>query len=130
MSTARFNTLQNAAGSKSVPVDTVVDGSAKAWVNFNGTGTVAIRHAFNVSSITDNGTGDYTVNFTNAMADVNYAAVGSIRRTSFAVAEHSLLIGDVNSSTTYTTSSFRVFCYDRTNNAYYDTQLINIAVFR
>lgn len=45
----------------------------KAWVNFNGTGTVAIRASFNVSSITDNGTGDYTVNFTTAMVDANYA---------------------------------------------------------
>jgi hypothetical protein len=44
----------------------------RAWVNFNGTGTVAIRASFNVSSITDNGTGDYTVNFTNAMPDANY----------------------------------------------------------
>jgi hypothetical protein len=44
-------------------------------VNFNGTGTVAIRAAVNVSSITDNGTGDYTINFTTAMPDVNYAAV-------------------------------------------------------
>ena len=81
MSTAKFNTLQNAAGSISVPVDTVVNGSAKAWVNFNGTGTVAIRAAFNVSSITDNGTGDYTVNFTTAMVDANYGYVssGSIR---------------------------------------------------
>lgn len=46
--------------------------TAKAWVNFNGTGTVAIRSSYNVSSITDNGTGDYTVNFTNALSDVNY----------------------------------------------------------
>jgi hypothetical protein len=46
----------------------------RAWVNFNGTGTVAIRASFNVSSITDNGTGDYTVNFTNAMPDANYSA--------------------------------------------------------
>jgi len=45
----------------------------RAWVNFNGTGTVAIRASGNVSSITDNGTGDYTVNFTNAMPDANYA---------------------------------------------------------
>jgi hypothetical protein len=44
----------------------------RAWVNFNGTGTVAIRASGNVSSITDNGTGDYTVNFTTAMADANY----------------------------------------------------------
>lgn len=47
----------------------------RAWVNFNGVGTVAIRAAFNVSSITDNGTGDYSVNFTNAMLDVNYSPV-------------------------------------------------------
>jgi len=52
-------------------------GLAKAWVNFNGTGTVAIRASFNVSSITDNGTGDYTVNFTTALADVNYSVVAN-----------------------------------------------------
>lgn len=51
-------------------------GIAKAWVNFNGTGTVAIRNSFNVSSITDNGTGDYTVNFTTAMPNANYAPSG------------------------------------------------------
>jgi len=50
--------------------------SARAWVNFNGTGTVAIRASGNVSSITDNGTGDYTVNFTTALSDANYAIVG------------------------------------------------------
>jgi len=47
----------------------------RAWVNFNGTGTVAIRASGNVSSITDNGTGDYTVNFTTAMPDANYAGL-------------------------------------------------------
>jgi hypothetical protein len=51
-------------------------GIAKAWVNFNGTGTVAIRDSFNVSSITDNGTGDYTVNFTTAMPNANYCWLG------------------------------------------------------
>ena len=49
----------------------------RAWVNFNGTGTVAIRASGNVSSITDNSTGDYTVNFTNAMPDANYAVTGT-----------------------------------------------------
>jgi len=52
-------------------------GIAKAWVNFNGTGTVAIRDSFNVSSITDNGTGDYTINFTTAMPNANYSVSGS-----------------------------------------------------
>ena len=69
MSTLRVNTLQTQAG---VEVYT-----AKAWVNFNGTGTVAIRGAGNVSSITDNGTGSYTVNFTTALADANYSAVAT-----------------------------------------------------
>jgi hypothetical protein len=63
-------------------ISTVVPGGStlypaydcRAWVNFNGTGTVAIRASGNVSSITDNGTGDYTVNFTTAMVDANYAA--------------------------------------------------------
>jgi hypothetical protein len=49
----------------------------RAWVNFNGTGTVAIRASGNVTSITDNGVGDYTVNFTTAMPDVNYSIIGS-----------------------------------------------------
>jgi hypothetical protein len=52
----------------------------RAWVNFNGQGTVAIREDGNVSSITDNGTGDYTVNFTTAMPDANYSAVGMVRQ--------------------------------------------------
>ena len=57
-------------------------GIAKAWVNFNGTGTVAIRDSFNVSSITDNGTGDYTVNFTTAMPNANYCVQGTMGNAS------------------------------------------------
>ena len=74
MSTIKTETLSTPSNA-TVPVDTVVNGTAKAWVNFNGTGTVAIRRAFNVSSITDNGLGDYTVNFTVAMLDANYSSV-------------------------------------------------------
>jgi hypothetical protein len=48
--------------------------TCKAWVNFNGTGTVAIRASYNVSSVTDNGVGNYTINFTEALADANYSA--------------------------------------------------------
>jgi hypothetical protein len=51
--------------------------SVRAWVNFNGTGTVAIRAAYNVTSITDNSTGNYTLNFTTALPDANYAITGS-----------------------------------------------------
>jgi hypothetical protein len=49
----------------------------RAWVNFNGTGTVAIRASGNVTSITDDGVGIYTVNFTTAMPNANYAVVGA-----------------------------------------------------
>jgi hypothetical protein len=51
--------------------------ACRAWVNFDGTGTVAIRASGNVSSITDNGVGNYTVNFTTAMPDANYALVAN-----------------------------------------------------
>jgi hypothetical protein len=51
----------------------------RAWVNFNGTSTVAIRASGNVTSITDNGTGEYTVNFTTAMPDVNYSVSAAAR---------------------------------------------------
>jgi hypothetical protein len=67
----------NAGGS--VNPSTNIDGinySCRAWVNFNGTGTVAIRASGNVTSITDNGLGDYTINFTTAMSDVNYCMTG------------------------------------------------------
>jgi hypothetical protein len=69
MSTLKVNAIQNTSG--------VEKYLASAWVNFDGTGTPAIRASGNVSSITDNGTGDYTVNFTNAFADANYASTGS-----------------------------------------------------
>jgi len=47
----------------------------KAWVNFDGTGTVSIRESLNVSSITDNGNGDYTINFATALVDANYVSL-------------------------------------------------------
>jgi hypothetical protein len=66
--------VQTADGSGVLKVQSNgVTTNALAWVNFNGTGTVAIRSSYNVSSITDNGTGDYTVNFATALADANYS---------------------------------------------------------
>lgn len=76
MSTLQVNTLKTYNSAPPVIQDssgTEVGTFCRAWVNFDGTSTVAIRASFNVSSITDNGTGNYTVNFTNAMPDANYA---------------------------------------------------------
>ena len=78
MSTLRVNTLQDQAGTGQPDID----GLCKAWVNFNGTGTVAIRASYNVSSITDNGTGNYTVNFTTPMVDSNYCVQGTMGNSS------------------------------------------------
>lgn len=74
MSTLRVSNLQDTSGGNNSTPAAIANGIAKAWVNFNGTGTVAIRASYNVSSITDNGVGDYTVNFTTAMPDTNYAS--------------------------------------------------------
>ena len=79
--------------------------AARAWVNFNGTGTVAIRASGNVSSITDNGTGDYTVNFTTAMPDANYSAVCIVDNT--ASNSGSAIYAAVQTGS-FTTSSVRV----------------------
>jgi hypothetical protein len=77
MSSIRTNNIANVAGTASTDVLNVINGSAKAWVNFNGTGTVAIRGSYNVSSITDLGVGSYRVNYTTAIVDANYAPIST-----------------------------------------------------
>lgn len=132
MSTAKFNTLQNAAGSKSVPVDTVVDGSAKAWVNFNGTGTVAIRAAFNVSSITDLAVGSYAVNMTSALPDANYSANVSLS-SAFGVASTSgaqLNTSSVGTQVLPTATAMTFTCLNTAGSANVDPQFVNVAIFR
>jgi hypothetical protein len=98
--------------------------TCRAWVNFNGTGTVAIRASGNVSSITDNGTGDYTVNFTNAMPDANYSTVlsrGGQPSTGFIIQ-----FDDVPQ----TTNSVRIRAVNQANNALQDTTTNYVAIFR
>jgi hypothetical protein len=77
----------------------------RAWVNFNGTGTVAIRASGNVTSITDNGTGAYTINFTTAMPDANYATCIT---GGYYVGNDARLITTINSDVAQTTSGFRI----------------------
>ena len=73
--------------------------ACKAWVNFDGTGTVAIRDGYNVSSITDNAIGDYTVNFTTAMPDANYATVVSSGRNGTGTGGYLTLPSDASAQT-------------------------------
>ena len=98
----------------------------RAWVNFNGTGTVAIRGSGNVSSITDNGTGNYTVNFTTAMSDANYGVVSS---GSFDNSTDGSSSSTVISSNNLTTSSVRIRTSGTANNLL-DFLNVNTTIFR
>jgi hypothetical protein len=98
--------------------------SVQAWVNFNGTGTVAIRASYNVTSITDNGTGDYTVNFTNALVDADYAAVVTADTTS--TVNRSVAIW---SGTNQTASLVRIGTL-ATGGSAFDASYVSVAIFR
>jgi hypothetical protein len=125
MSTVTVQTISN--GVVSTSSENVIRGSARAWVNFNGTGTVAIRASYNVSSITDNGTGDYTVNFTNALPTANYAIAGAAKYTA-ASNNFALTIGDVNGTGAYSTTAVRVCPTTGTSTARYDCDIVTVIV--
>ena len=96
----------------------------RAWVNFNGSGTVAIRASGNVTSITDNGTGDYTVNFTTALVDANYAPVCLFNGGSG---------GSVMApytTTAPTTTAYRIGTRRTDTFVAVDTEYVNIGFFR
>lgn len=123
MSTLRVDTIQNAAGTDS-PIS--VPGTAKAWVNFNGQGTVAIRASYNVSSITDNGVGNYTVNFTTALSDTNYCVAGSADDIASSTAGTYFV---PHNGTAPTTTAVRIRMLNSTPN-YTDRESVNVAIFR
>ena len=99
----------------------------KAWVNFNGTGTVAIRASYNVSSITDNGTGDYTVNFTTALVDANYSTVITCNLNATG---NSSRLGSAPFNQAATTGSIRMQTTLSSSTGAEDMQFINVAIFR
>lgn len=101
--------------------------AARAWVNFNGTGTVAIRASGNVSSITDNGIGDYTVNFTTAMSDANYCGTVGFGDDSGSTSSGAW---STRVGTTRTVSAFRVRGSRPDNGALADSSDTNVAIFR
>jgi hypothetical protein len=131
MSTLRVTNVQDTSGGNSLTTAQIYNGAAKAWVNFNGTGTVAIRATFNVSSITDNGTGDYTVNFTTAMVDANYTPVVSVQGNGNNMGTPNVF-GSLNLADgriTPTTSGFRFAIYTVAASNVDSTDLL-VAVFR
>ena len=117
LTTPNINSAQVATVSGTAPLY-----MARAWVNFNGTGTVAIIASGNVSSITDNGVGNYTVNFTTAMADANFAVETACRATAANAPRHTQY-------NTQATSSVVVYCCDTAGTAD-DPTSFSVSIYR
>ena len=137
MSTLKVNTVQhNTTGFNNVVQFTDGGGTengtlCRAWVNFNGTGTVAIRDDFNAGSITDNGTGDYTITFDSAFANADYMWTGSIMSTSNLTITRSLQLHRPTSTTITdpTTSNIRVTATDFSNANPTDQEYVTLIVY-
>ena len=124
---ARITDALNATGSAPIY-------ACRAWVNFDGIGTVSIRESGNVSSITDNGTGEYVVNLSVTMPDVNYSVVVSdgVYNSGGWGTNRNLIVGADPISPYYvnnTTTSFQVLGFT-TFGSYVDISRLSIAVFR
>ena len=149
MSVIKVNTIQNANGTTGITFaangaisvgtqsvsgnlsfnsgygSSAVAYGCRAWVNFNGDGTPAIRASGNVSSITDNGTGDYTVNFTTAMPDVNYGYALSGSQEGADWSNMSPRNGG------FSTSSLRIVTFNGDNTpASRDYDFVSVSIFR
>ena len=122
MSTLKTSNIQDTSGGNNSTPEEIGKGRAKAWINFSGDNTPTIRESYNVSSITDNATGNYTLNFTNAMANANFA--------------YTFAVGDGNHSSTTrclnymssTTTSFQILA-EATNGSNSDETFICVVVF-
>ncbi len=119
MSTIKVDNLQTTGG----------DGLylAKAWVNFNGDGTVAIRDSGNVSSVTDNGTGLYTANLTSAMANSNYKVSGSAGKTSTTASQEIIFYGSNVTPTSPSTTAVGVKIVNSAGTAIQDATYVTLA---
>lgn len=132
--TLTISTLSD--GTNSTSATNCIQGSAKAWVNFDGTGSftvnpnaTVIRASFNVSSITRNGAGDYTVNFTNAFSDNKYTLALSAQRADAYLVN--LQVAGGTWATYALTTSVRVVCYNYNGPAInFDMDAVLVTVFR
>jgi len=107
--------------------------ACRAWVNFKGTGTVAIQASGNVSSITDNGVGDYTVNFTTAMPDANYAVTAAVKPDTATYTDTNVHLFGVMlgiGAPAQTTTQCRVVGKYGSQPSLYDLSVVSLAIFR
>tara|TARA_Y100000114_G_scaffold83222_1_gene76865 strand:+ start:152 stop:712 length:561 start_codon:yes stop_codon:yes gene_type:complete len=127
----RAGTLTDSSGANPSTANEIAQGRAKAWIRFDGTGTVSITDSFNVSSITDNGTGDYSVTFQNNMTNANYVVLISARAESSGYSQSAVC--QIKQGTTPSVSSFtivRSYQDDNNNGVYYNnSSMMMVAVF-
>ena len=135
ITTAKVTTIQDASGGNSSTPEQLEQGRAKAWVHFDGTtntgGSCDIYDSYNVSSVTDNGTGDYTVNFTGSvLSNANYCIVGSISWGTNQ-SRNILNVATQNGTgyTAATTTALRLESVNYGNGSAYDANSCSIAVF-
>jgi hypothetical protein len=122
------DTIETGAGAD-ISTSYVVNGSAKSWVNFNGTGTIAARDSLNVASLTDIGTGNHEINFSSAMSDVNYSRSTHMQREN-ATASFANIDGSYNNDT-YSTTTLEVrtvFMNDSASGAV-DSPIVSNQIF-
>lgn len=125
MSTLVAQTISN--GTVSTSSANVIQGSAKAWVSWNGANGT-IRGAYNISSVTRNSTGQYTVNFTNALADANYCI--SISTSDLGGGGSSSMYAYISDNTAVrTTTSFRFVSLISNGASFFDSQYLNASIF-
>jgi len=108
-------------GTTSVPTGYVVSGSAKAWINFSGTGTVSTRDSFNLSSLVDNGTGNYSTNYASNMSANDYSVATAVGQTSPYPIAQAYLAGVTTTRVTLNTA--------QPGNADYDLGLVTSTSF-
>tara|TARA_R100001510_G_scaffold54310_1_gene56875 strand:- start:30 stop:404 length:375 start_codon:yes stop_codon:yes gene_type:complete len=111
MSTLEVSNLND--GTTTVATTFVTNGSAKVWANINGTGTIAARDSNNVSSLTDNGTGDYQINISSAMNNSNYYVGESGANNTTQEIRH-------NNGLTRATTAVQIDCRANNSNTYAD----------
>ena len=119
------DTLETGAGAD-IATSYVVNGSAKAWMNLDGSGTVAIRQSFSISGVVDNGTGSYTISFTTAFSDSDYCCVANSQNST-----DTPNIGNAG-CVDRTTSSFRIDqeIQSGAGGGQFDADIFDVAAFR
>ena len=126
MSTLKVNTIQDASGSNGSTPAQIANGRIKSWVSYNQA-TDTVNDSYNVSSVTDNATGKFTVNFTTSFANANYGFAGSCNRAGTTAEAVGMTMA--NSPDTYATGNCKVMTGWPDNDQLYDCEVNNVVFF-